>query len=178
MAPRRRQSCPQARRRRRDARRHVLYRAAQVRSGVHGVGGNGERDFGGAHCHSRLQGRSMCFVDANTCDEPYQSSLMVTLFFHYFTVVVNIVLLNVLIAISSDAYERVARETATKPASWSQKAATLVMTSARAAAFILLGYSVVPYLQQCHSVVGSVSAVTRAHALKPARCCNDWCIGV
>ena len=42
----------------------------------------------------------------------------------------------------SDAYERVARDTATKPASWSQKAATLVSTRSSVTGFILLGYSV------------------------------------
>jgi len=37
----------------------------------------------------------------------YADSLLVKFFFHYFTVIVNIVLLNVLIAIISDTYERV-----------------------------------------------------------------------
>ena len=35
------------------------------------------------------------------------SSLLMLFFFHYFTLFVNIVLLNVLIAIISDSYERV-----------------------------------------------------------------------
>lgn len=39
--------------------------------------------------------------------ETYEESLLVAFVFHYFTIFVNIVLLNVLIAIISDTYERV-----------------------------------------------------------------------
>lgn len=37
----------------------------------------------------------------------YEDSILILFFFHYFTIFVNIVLLNVLIAIISDTYERV-----------------------------------------------------------------------
>ena len=46
--------------------------------------------------------------------ETYTDSLLMTFFFHYFTLFVNIVLLNVLIAIISDTYTRVTEKTASR----------------------------------------------------------------
>jgi hypothetical protein len=39
--------------------------------------------------------------------ETYEESILLAFFFHYFALFVNVVLLNVLIAIISDTYERV-----------------------------------------------------------------------
>ena len=68
--------------------------------------------------------------------------------------------------LSDETYERVARETATKPASWSQKAATLVSTRSSVTGFILLGYSVSLLFPFCTVPFSGVSAVTRAYALE------------